>query len=108
MAADGCTFSDDVIGHYFNHMLPDVMAGVDYLIDQRLVDGDRLGKRGYSAGGVLTKWTVTQTNRFKAAAAGAGNPHDHNIDITGRYYDRPVAPFLAEKGSCEQARHPGR
>jgi len=33
---------------------------------------ERLGKRGYSAGGVLTKWTVTQTNRFKAAAAGAG------------------------------------
>jgi len=55
------------------------MAGVDYLIDQRLVDGDRLGKRGYSAGGVLTKWTVTQTNRFKAAAAGAGNPHDHHL-----------------------------
>ena len=79
LAADGCTFSDDVIGHYFNHMLPDVMAGVDYLIDQRLVDGDRLGKRGYSAGGVLTKWTVTQTNRFKAAAAGAGNPHDHHL-----------------------------
>ena len=79
MAADGCAFSDDVIGHYFNHMLPDVMAGVDYLIDQRLVDGDRLGKRGYSAGGVLTKWTVTQTNRFKAAAAGAGKPHDHHL-----------------------------
>jgi dipeptidyl aminopeptidase/acylaminoacyl peptidase len=30
--------SVQVIGHYFHHMLPDVMAGVDHLIDLSLVD----------------------------------------------------------------------
>lgn len=68
----GHAFSDDVIGHYFHNMLPDVLRGVDALVEQGLVDPERLGKRGYSAGGVLTKWAVTQTTRFKAAAAGAG------------------------------------
>ena len=45
----GAAFSDDVIGHYFHHMLPDVIAGCDFLIAQGLVDGARMGKRGYSA-----------------------------------------------------------
>lgn len=33
-----CDGREQVIGHYFNHMLPDVMAGVDHLINQNLVD----------------------------------------------------------------------
>ncbi|GAC1586926.1 MAG: hypothetical protein NVS3B28_11020 [Candidatus Velthaea sp.] len=36
------------------------------------VDDARLGVTGFSYGGYMTMWTVTQTNRFKAAAAGAG------------------------------------
>jgi dipeptidyl aminopeptidase/acylaminoacyl peptidase len=45
----------------------DVMAGVDALIADRLVDPDRLGVTGGSYGGYLTSWNVGHTDRFKAA-----------------------------------------
>lgn len=50
----------------------DIMAGVDHLIDKGLADSDRLGVMGWSYGGFMTSWTVTQTKRFKAASVGAG------------------------------------
>jgi dipeptidyl aminopeptidase/acylaminoacyl peptidase len=50
----------------------DAMDGVDYLIDQKIADPARLGVGGMSYGGYLTAWTVTQTNRFKAAFVGYG------------------------------------
>ena len=50
----------------------DLMNGVDYLIEQGIVDPDRMGLRGWSYGGILGGWTITQTNRFKAASIGAG------------------------------------
>lgn len=49
----------------------DVMTGVDHLIDQGIVDPERLGIGGWSYGGFMTAWAVTQTDRFKAAVAGA-------------------------------------
>jgi dipeptidyl aminopeptidase/acylaminoacyl peptidase len=50
----------------------DVMAGVDYLIKQGIADPDRLGIGGWSYGGYMAEWAITQTNRFKAAISGAG------------------------------------
>jgi dipeptidyl aminopeptidase/acylaminoacyl peptidase len=50
----------------------DVMAGVDYAIAHYPVDPKRLGVTGYSYGGFLTNWAITQTTRFKAAVVGAG------------------------------------
>jgi dipeptidyl aminopeptidase/acylaminoacyl peptidase len=50
----------------------DVMAGVDFLVSRGTADPDRLGICGWSYGGYMTEWAVTQTNRFKAAVAGAG------------------------------------
>ena len=47
----------------------DLMAGVDEVIKRGYVDSNRLGVTGGSGGGVLTNWTVTQTNRFKAAVS---------------------------------------
>lgn len=49
----------------------DVMTGVDYLIERGIADPNRLGVAGWSYGGFMTAWTVTQTDRFKAAVAGA-------------------------------------
>lgn len=50
----------------------DAMAGVDYLIQKGIADPDRLGIAGWSYGGYMSMWAVTQTNRFKASVAGAG------------------------------------
>jgi dipeptidyl aminopeptidase/acylaminoacyl peptidase len=50
----------------------DIMAGVDAAIDAAPIDPNRLGICGWSYGGYMTMWAVTQTNRFKAAMAGAG------------------------------------
>ncbi|HVA72750.1 MAG TPA: S9 family peptidase [Candidatus Limnocylindrales bacterium] len=50
----------------------DVMAGVDYLIKQGIADPNRLGIGGWSYGGYMAEWAITQTNRFKAAVSGAG------------------------------------
>ena len=47
----------------------DLMAGVDAVIAKGYVDADRTGVTGGSGGGILTNWTITQTNRFKAAVA---------------------------------------
>ena len=49
----------------------DMMAGVDSAIDTRDVDPERLGVRGWSWGGVASSYTITQTDRFKAASVGA-------------------------------------
>jgi len=50
----------------------DVMAGVDEAIRVAPIDPQRLGLTGWSYGGFMTMWGVTQTDRFKAAMAGAG------------------------------------
>jgi dipeptidyl aminopeptidase/acylaminoacyl peptidase len=52
--------------------LRDSMAGVDAAIKKYPIDPNRLGVTGWSYGGFMTMWTVTQTNRFHAAVAGAG------------------------------------
>jgi dipeptidyl aminopeptidase/acylaminoacyl peptidase len=50
----------------------DVMAGVDHLVAEGVADPNRLGITGWSYGGYMTEWAITQTNRFKAAVAGGG------------------------------------
>jgi dipeptidyl aminopeptidase/acylaminoacyl peptidase len=52
--------------------LRDILAGVDTVIAQYPVDPERVGLTGWSYGGFMTMFAVTQTNRFKAAVAGAG------------------------------------
>ena len=52
--------------------LRDDLAGVDAVIRKYPVDPKRLGVTGWSYGGFMTMWTVTQTDRFGAAVAGAG------------------------------------
>ena len=52
--------------------LRDDLAGVDAAIKAAPIDGNRLGVTGGSYGGFMTMWVVTHTDRFKAAAAGAG------------------------------------
>ncbi len=62
----------------------DVMAGVDYAIEQGYADPDRLGVGGWSYGGILTNYVITKSDRFKGAITGASMAlyranygHDH-------------------------------
>lgn len=50
----------------------DCMTGVDAMIASGLADPDRLGAFGWSYGGYMTFWILTQTDRFKAVSPGAG------------------------------------
>jgi len=52
--------------------LRDILAGIDAVVKDNPIDTNRIGMWGWSYGGFMTMWTVTQTNRFRAAVAGAG------------------------------------
>jgi dipeptidyl aminopeptidase/acylaminoacyl peptidase len=70
--AYGLEFRQKVVKDWGGLDFQDIMTGVDTLIEQRIADPGKLAVMGWSYGGYMTFWTVTQTNRFKAAAAGAG------------------------------------
>ena len=79
----------------------DIMAGVDELIKEGIADPNRMAVMGWSYGGYMTNWVITQTSRFKCAAAGAGltnmpsmwgtNDIPGVIDdyFTGPWYEQP-------------------
>ena len=50
----------------------DVMAGVDDLIARGIADPEKLAIGGWSYGGYMAEWAITQTTRFKASVSGAG------------------------------------
>ena len=50
----------------------DILEGVDALVKDGIADPDHLTIGGYSYGGYMTNWLITQTTRFKAAVTGAG------------------------------------
>ena len=50
----------------------DILAGVDALVKEGYADPDHLAIGGYSYGGYMTNWLITQTTRFKSAVTGAG------------------------------------
>jgi dipeptidyl aminopeptidase/acylaminoacyl peptidase len=68
----GEAFTRANVKDFGNGDFKDIMAGVDEAIKVAPIDPNRLGICGWSYGGYMTMWAVTQTNRFKAAMAGAG------------------------------------
>jgi dipeptidyl aminopeptidase/acylaminoacyl peptidase len=50
----------------------DIMTGVDAMVSAGVADPEKLAIQGWSYGGYMTCWTVSQTTRFKAAMIGAG------------------------------------
>ena len=69
----------------------DIMTGVDHLIAQGIADPERLGVMGASYGGYMTNWIVTQTDRFKAASAGASIS-----DLTDGFFLGEGGDFMIE------------
>jgi dipeptidyl aminopeptidase/acylaminoacyl peptidase len=68
----GEAFRTGIVGNYFPPGYEDIMTGVDHLIARGIVDGDRMGALGWSAGGHWSNWILISTDRFKAISSGAG------------------------------------
>ncbi len=65
----GQDFANVIQYHYPGDDYKDIMAGVDEIVKRGYVDEKRMGVTGGSGGGLLTNWTVTQTDRFAAAVS---------------------------------------
>jgi dipeptidyl aminopeptidase/acylaminoacyl peptidase len=68
----GETFTRANVKDFGGGDLKDILAGLDKITADHPVDTNRIGITGWSYGGYMTMWTVTQTHRFRAAVAGAG------------------------------------
>ncbi len=80
----GQAYSYALFADWGNLDFQDVMAAVDYSIQKGYSDPDRLAVCGWSYGGILTNYVITQSTRFKAAVSGASEAlyrsnygHDH-------------------------------
>ena len=87
----GAKFLADIYQHFGDRAFHDVDSATDYALEQGWADPKRLAIFGWSAGGFMTSWTVTQTGRYKAAIEGAGitdwEPFLWTSDITQFDYD---------------------
>lgn len=68
----GTAYTEANVGDLCGMDWQDVMTGIDHLIALDVTDPERLGIGGWSYGGVMTAWAITQTTRFKTAIMGAG------------------------------------
>jgi len=68
----GDAFALEIIPHIVSRPGKDILEGVDALVKDGIADPNHLAVGGYSYGGYMTNWLITQTTRFKAAVTGAG------------------------------------
>ena len=68
----GDKFALGIVPHIVSRPGKDILEGVDALVEQGFADPTHLTIGGYSYGGYMTNWLITQTTQFKAAVTGAG------------------------------------
>jgi dipeptidyl aminopeptidase/acylaminoacyl peptidase len=99
----GSAFLDAIYQHFGDRAYADVESATDFAIAQGWADPTRLAIFGWSAGGFMTSWTVTQTQRYKAAVEGAGitdwlsfipTSDIAQVDYDQRLHEADPAPFL--------------
>jgi dipeptidyl aminopeptidase/acylaminoacyl peptidase len=100
----GTEFLNAIYQHFGDRAYRDVDSATDYAVSQGWADPNRLAIFGWSAGGFMTSWTVTQTHRYKAAIEGAGitdwgsfmwTSDVQQIDYDARWPDKDPAAFSA-------------
>lgn len=100
----GTEFLNAIYQHFGDRAYRDVDSATDYAIAQGWADPNRLTIFGWSAGGFMTSWTVTQTHRYKAAIEGAGitdwlsfmwTSDVQQFDYDGRWPDKNPEAFLS-------------
>ena len=99
----GSDFLQSIYQHFGDRAYSDVDSATDFAIAQGWADPNRLAIFGWSAGGFMTAWTVTQTNRYKAAIEGAGitdwlsfipTSDIAQVDYDMRLQEKDPAPML--------------
>ena len=99
----GSEFLNAIYQHFGDRASSDVDSATDYAIAQGWADPKRLAIFGWSAGGFMTSWTITQTNRYRAAIEGAGitdwlsfipTSDVQQIDFDQRWQEKDPGPFL--------------
>ena len=68
----GDKFLREIVPQIVSRPGKDILEGIDALVKDGIADPNRLAVGGYSYGGYMTNWLITQTTRFKAAVTGAG------------------------------------
>jgi dipeptidyl aminopeptidase/acylaminoacyl peptidase len=100
----GTEFLEAIYQHFGDRAYQDVDSATDFAVAQGWADPKRLAIFGWSAGGFMTSWTVTQTGRYKAAIEGAGitdwlsfipTSDIGQVDYDMRLQEKDAAPFLA-------------
>lgn len=95
----------DLGGHDFQ----DIMSGVDYLIKKNIVDTNKMVIAGWSFGGYMASWAISQTNRFRLAIEGDGNTN--MISFTGttdipEYYTAYLGDYFWNNNALYAQRSP--
>jgi dipeptidyl aminopeptidase/acylaminoacyl peptidase len=99
----GSDFLAAIYQHFGDRAYADVDSATDFAIAQGWADPDRLAIFGWSAGGFMTSWTVTQTHRYKAAVEGAGitdwlsfipTSDTWQVDYDARLQEKDPTPML--------------
>jgi dipeptidyl aminopeptidase/acylaminoacyl peptidase len=68
----GDDFMTEISPHIVSRPGKDILTGVDALVKDGIADPDHLAIGGYSYGGYMTNWLITQTTHFRSAVSGAG------------------------------------
>jgi dipeptidyl aminopeptidase/acylaminoacyl peptidase len=99
----GSDFLQAIYQHFGDRAYSDVDSATDFAVAQGWADPNRLAIFGWSAGGFMTAWTVTQTHRYKAAIEGAGitdwlsfipTSDISQVDYDMRWQEKDAQPFL--------------
>ena len=104
----GDKFALQIVPEIVSRPGKDILTGVDALVKDGIADPNQLAVGGYSYGGYMTNWLITQTTRFKAAVTGAGavehvaNWGNDDTAFDDAYVPRRVA--LGNAGSLSQRR----
>jgi len=98
----GEEFAQGVVQDWGGGDFEDIMSGLDWVVQQGIADPNRLGVMGWSYGGYMTLWSVTQTDRFACAVAGATISNIYSLwgtsDIAAVYNEHLMrAPAFADE-----------
>jgi dipeptidyl aminopeptidase/acylaminoacyl peptidase len=91
----GHAYTEAIFADWGHKEVMDLLAGVDDVVKMGVADPERLGIGGWSYGGILTDYSITNDHRFKAAISGAGSANQITMYGADQYvfqYDTEVGP----------------